>query len=157
MSAINIPTPTLIKEAFDATIIKQFADEFLDEAKKWDKPHGAKLPHAELDAFFKNVAPKYDTLDQVETALAVLYKKNNIETTTQGIKQVVSNYKKRVNMVQKESVEQEESKELTASQKRKREAIVKAMKKNIAKFKKKYGSEAKSVLYATATSLAKRD
>lgn len=157
MSAINFPTPDLIQEMFDKVVLEAYADTVMLEAKTWDKPHGEKLPHVELDAFFKNVAPKYDTLDQVEAALANLYKKNNIETTSQGIKQVVSNYKKRVNMVQKESVEQDESRELTAKEKRKREAIVKSMKKNFSKFKKKYGDNAKSVMYATATSIAKRD
>lgn len=40
--------------------------------------------------------------------------------------------------------------EMTDSEKDKREDIVKGMKKNMASFKKNYGKDAKSVMYATA-------
>lgn len=44
--------------------------------------------------------------------------------------------------------------EMSASQMKKREDIVKGMKKNLAGFKQRYGKEAKSVMYATATKRA---
>ena len=45
-------------------------------------------------------------------------------------------------------------KEMTDDQKKKREEIVKSMKKDMPSFKKKYGDRAKDVMYATATKIA---
>ena len=45
-------------------------------------------------------------------------------------------------------------KEMTDDQKKKREEIVKSMKKDMPSFKKKYGDRAKDVMYATATKMA---
>lgn len=42
-------------------------------------------------------------------------------------------------------------KKMTSTQKKKREKIVKSMKKDIKGFKKRYGKRAKDVMYATAT------
>lgn len=44
--------------------------------------------------------------------------------------------------------------EMTDDEKSKREDIVKGMKKNMVSFKKNYGKDAKSVMYATATKRA---
>lgn len=44
---------------------------------------------------------------------------------------------------------------LSAAEKRKKEKYVKGMKKSAKGFKKKYGKDAKSVMYATATKMAK--
>lgn len=46
---------------------------------------------------------------------------------------------------------------LTTGEMSKREDIVKGMKKNFASFKQRYGSDAKSVMYATATKMAKEE
>lgn len=46
---------------------------------------------------------------------------------------------------------------LSTSEKTEREDIVKGMKKNFASFKSRYGTDAKSVMYATATKLAKEE
>jgi hypothetical protein len=46
---------------------------------------------------------------------------------------------------------------LTDSEMAKREDIVKGMKKNFASFKQRYGADAKSVMYGTATKMAKED
>jgi hypothetical protein len=53
-----------------------------------------------------------------------------------------------------EEVELEE-RELTASEKDKKEENVKGMKKGLSGFKERYGKDAKSVMYATATKMAK--
>jgi hypothetical protein len=45
-------------------------------------------------------------------------------------------------------------KKMTASQKKKREKIVKGMKKGLKGMKKRYGKRAKEVMYATATKQA---
>ena len=47
--------------------------------------------------------------------------------------------------------------EMTDDQMKKREDIVKGMKKGMAGFKERYGDRAKSVMYATATKQAMKD
>ena len=46
---------------------------------------------------------------------------------------------------------------LTNAEMKKREDVVKGMKKNLSGFKKQYGKDAESVMYATATKMAKED
>ena len=55
----------------------------------------------------------------------------------------------------KESVEQIEERSLTEPEMEKKEEIVKSMKKGLSGFKARYGKDAKSVMYATATARAK--
>lgn len=67
---------------------------------------------------------------------------------TAGIKQA----KAKLNA---EEVEQVEERSLTEPEMKKKEEIVKSMKKGIQGFKDRYGADAKSVMYATATKQAK--
>jgi hypothetical protein len=46
---------------------------------------------------------------------------------------------------------------MTEPEMKKKEEIVKSMKKNIAGFKERYGERAKNVMYATATKNAMKD
>jgi len=48
-------------------------------------------------------------------------------------------------------------KKMTGSEKKKREKIVKGMKKSLPYMRKKYGKRAKSVMYATATKQAMKE
>lgn len=48
-------------------------------------------------------------------------------------------------------------KKMTAGEKKKREKIVKGMKKSLPYMKKKYGKRAKEVMYATATKQAMKE
>ena len=57
----------------------------------------------------------------------------------------------------KEEAEQVEERSLTTAEKAAMEKKVKGMKKNLAGFKARYGKDAKSVMYATATKQAKKD
>jgi molecular chaperone GrpE (heat shock protein) len=50
-----------------------------------------------------------------------------------------------------------EEREMSSSEMKKREDIVKGMKKNVSSFKQRYGKDAESVMYATATKMAKED
>jgi hypothetical protein len=59
-----------------------------------------------------------------------------------------------VNGVQVETIEE---RTLTASESKKKEEIVMSMKKGLSGFKERYGKDAKSVMYATATKQAKKD
>jgi len=45
---------------------------------------------------------------------------------------------------------------LTKSEKKEKEKVVKGMKKSKKDFKKRYGDDAESVMYATATKMAKK-
>ena len=57
----------------------------------------------------------------------------------------------------KEEAEQVDERELSPAEKDAVEVNVKSMKKNLAGFKARYGKDAKSVMYATATKQAKKD
>lgn len=57
----------------------------------------------------------------------------------------------------REDVEQVEERSLSTGEMNKREDIVKGMKKGLGGFKARYGKDAKSVMYATATKLAKEE
>jgi hypothetical protein len=57
----------------------------------------------------------------------------------------------------KEEVEQIDERELTKDEAKKKEDYVMGMKKGLSGFKQRYGERAKSVMYATATKMAKKD
>ena len=59
-----------------------------------------------------------------------------------------------INGIQRSEIDLEE-RTLTEPETKKKEEIVKSMKKGIAGFKERYGSRAKEVMYATATARAK--
>jgi hypothetical protein len=56
-----------------------------------------------------------------------------------------------------EEVEQVEERKMTEPEMKKREDIVKGMKKNLSGFKQRYGDKAKNVMYATATKQAMKE
>ena len=86
-----IATNAAIKESISKSILEVYAKEAITE--KIDPPHGEKLGHAILSKFFKDVAPKLNSLQDVESALNKLYKDNNIEFTDKVISQVIKSYK----------------------------------------------------------------
>jgi hypothetical protein len=65
--------------------------------------------------------------------------------------------KKAKERLNKEEVEQVEERSMTDAEMKKREDIVKGMKKGIQGFKDRYGDKAKSVMYATATKQAMKE
>lgn len=67
------------------------------------------------------------------------------------------NMAKAVDRLTKEDVEQIDERTLTSGETAKKEDYVKGMKKSVSGFKDRYGDKAKSVMYATATSMAKKD
>ena len=64
---------------------------------------------------------------------------------------------KAVDRLTKEEVDQVQERTLTEPEMKKREEVVKSMKKNVQSFKDRYGDRAKEVMYATATNVAKKD
>ena len=61
------------------------------------------------------------------------------------------------NMSFSDFVTQIQERELTNTEVNRKEEIVKSMKKKMPEFKKNYGKDAKSVMYATATKIAKNE
>jgi hypothetical protein len=59
--------------------------------------------------------------------------------------------------VEQQDVEQIDEREMTDAEMKKRETMVKSMKKGMAGFKERYGDRAKNVMYATATKQAMKD
>lgn len=167
---INLINKDVVAE-YTTTLINKIEEsvvtDFINEVKTYDVSHGAKLGKKILNNFFTNIAPKMNSLADVEHALLKLYRQNNVETTTQGIRQVISNYKKRVDLSKQTANKKNESfisiedclqeNALTGLELKKREEIVKSMKKDLKAFKKRYGDDAKAMIYATATKLAKGD
>ena len=72
-------------------------------------------------------------------------------------KQTADVAKPAVSAVKQESVEQVDEREMTGGEMKKREKIVKSMKKGMQGFKDRYGDKAKDVMYATATKQAMKD
>jgi hypothetical protein len=67
----------------------------------------------------------------------------------------MDNITKAQKKITKEDVEQVEERSLTEPEMKKKEEIVKSMKKGLSGFKSRYGDRAKEVMYATATARAK--
>ena len=72
-------------------------------------------------------------------------------------KQTADVAKPAVSAVKQESVEQVDEKHMTPGEMKKREKIVKSMKKGMQGFKDRYGDKAKDVMYATATKQAMKE
>ena len=84
------------------------------------------------------------------------YKKEleDVKAKASGAKTNPDIAKGKVDAVKQEEVEQIEEREMTDAEMKKREEIVKSMKKGMAGFKERYGDRAKNVMYATATKQA---
>ena len=82
-------------------------------------------------------------------------------TKPELVKDAVENVEKtnpkevKENAVESEIAIKTDERELTGSEEAKKEKIVKSMKKDKEGFEKRYGDDAESVMYATATKIAK--
>lgn len=103
----------------------------------YKKTHaGDKTGMTQADAYaIRRTGPKGKLPEEVETEMEVID----------------------VNEVNGVQVETIEERTLTASESKKKEEIVMSMKKGLSGFKERYGKDAKSVMYATATKQAKKD
>jgi hypothetical protein len=100
----------------------------------------------------KSIAAKGDVRDPGAVAAAIGRKKYGKKKFQ---KAATSDHKMKGMKPAHEEVEQVDERELTPAETRKKEEIVKSMKKGTAGFKKRYGDRWKEVMYATATSRAK--
>jgi hypothetical protein len=134
-------------------------EEQLDEVSK--KTLGSYIKAASHDvaakgAFTRHFADK----SRAETAaqrpdLARITMKKADKMQDAGMKRR-ANMAKAVDRLTKEDVEQIDERTLTSGETAKKEDYVKGMKKSVSGFKARYGDKAKSVMYATATSMAKK-
>lgn len=94
------------------------------------------------------------TNDEYKTEL------DDVKAKASGAKKNTDIAKGKVDAVKQEEVELEleviEEKTLTEPEMKKKEEIVKSMKKGMSGFKERYGDRAKNVMYATATKQAKK-
>jgi tRNA(Glu) U13 pseudouridine synthase TruD len=95
------------------------------------------------------------TVEEVDSATFTKEMKDQ-EAKMNGKKKGGDVAKASVQAVKQEEVELDE-RSLTSSETKKKEMNVKGMKKSLSGFKDRYGDKAKSVMYATATKMAKKD
>jgi hypothetical protein len=126
-----------------------------------------------MKAFFESVK-KEDMISEEPDSAQFAKELEDQKKRADGTKPQAEVAKPSVQAVQQEATEQEiqvinadvangvdavniEERTLTAGETDKKEEIVKSMKKGLAGFKERYGKDAKSVMYATATKQAKKD
>jgi hypothetical protein len=104
----------------------------------------------QIDELSKDTLKSY--IDKSATRLVAgdKYKGMDRYNRVEGIKKATSK------LVKKEETELDE-RSLTEPEMKKKEEYVKGMKKKLSGFKERYGSRGKSVMYATATKMAKED
>jgi hypothetical protein len=106
----------------------------------------------EYEKEIKKAQAKSEGKEKAEVAKAAVQAVKNEETHTKI--QVIDMTDP--NNIQKSEIDLEE-RTLTEPEAKKKEEIVKSMKKKMPGFKERYGERAKSVMYATATKLAKEE
>lgn len=144
-----IATNVAIKESISKSILEVYAKEAITE--KLDKPHGPKLGHAILGKFFKDVAPKLNSLQAVESALNKLYTDNNIEFTDKVISQVIKSYKDKVKLTEEELTEII----LSSKEKQEKDKLVIAIKKSLKQNRQRYKDQETANLQTLASVLVK--
>ena len=130
--------------------IKGVADRIamLDRAKKEGR---LKEDQEQIDENLPMTSLKPGHDEKAARFLARQVKGTPVKGKAQSAPQKEGGMKKKV----KEEVEQVDERQMTEPEMKKREEIVKSMKKGMAGFKQRYGERAKSVLYATASKIAK--
>lgn len=140
-----------ISDILDESVLSVYASESVNENKTYDVPHGKKLSNSILSKFFKDQAPRLNSLQAVEHALEGLYKQNGVEFTPKVITQIISSYKKKVKLTE------EELNEITLSSKEKQEKdkLVIALKKNLKQNRQRYKDKEVASIQTLATALVK--
>lgn len=146
----NFVRSNRVNETFSGllSVYKDGGLKSLSEALVKEEPTNAEFT-AELD---KAKAKADGTAKQADVAKPAVQAVQNEETHTE-VEVIDLND---VNGVKISTIDLEE-RTLSEPEMNKREDVVKSMKKNMAGFKERYGKDAKSVMYATATKIAKKD
>ena len=122
----------------------------LDRAKKEGR---LKEDQEQIDENLPMTSLKPGHDEKAARFLARQVKGTPVKGKAQSAPQKEGGMKKKV----KEEVEQVDERQMTEPEMKKREEIVKSMKKGMTGFKQRYGERAKSVLYATATKQAMKE
>jgi hypothetical protein len=139
-------------------------DEFDAEVKVAQAKSEGKGKKAEV-AKGKEMAIRKEEAEQMDEDEMTQRKKEQVVTVKHKdsgkelrvVKAAVADYQKRGYHPVKEEAEQMDERHLTDAETSTKEHNVKSMKKNLSGFKERYGKDAKSVMYATATKQAKED
>ena len=157
----------LYKESFTSMLkkldeqgIKALDEVFAEEVEQLDE-----LSKTTLGSYIKKAAKDQssDAYDHGEEENRRYYEGGDSESDSDSAdrERRMANREKgigrAVKKITKEEIETIEERSLTASESKKKEDIVMSMKKGLSGFKERYGKDAKSVMYATATKQAKKD
>jgi hypothetical protein len=123
---------------------KQHGDKFAKDLEGVHKMHWGRSNQASGSDKLKSATP-------VRTTQSGKANKQDVKTKSKEIQSRLGTHKK------PNLPEQVEERTLTEPEMKKREEVVKSMKKNLSGFKERYGKRGKEVMYATATKIAKGD
>lgn len=151
MRKIYLQTKESISNSIDESILEFYAKEAVIESKEWDRPHGKKLSNSILSKFFKDTAPKMNSLQAVESALKGIYKQNGVEFTPKVISQIISSYKKKAKLTEAELLEIT----LSSKEKQEKDKLVISLKKNLKQNRQRYKDKETSDLHTLATAIVK--
>ena len=134
------------KESLEEIIKKEF-EQVLGEMKGYDPAQEIDAPGQQISAVRGEVGDmSYEIEKMLVSLLKAGYSPDDIINMAAQIKQMD---------LHPEDIQVAERK-LTKSEKKEKEKVVKGMKKSKKDFKKRYGDDAESVMYATATKMAKK-
>lgn len=148
----KVEQPEVAKGAVKAVAVTKEETEQIDEASYSAKAARAGKdigkPGKMFDKIASSAAKRYGSEEKgkkVAGAVLAKLRKEEIEELTDD----------QIEMIFEQIDAQLAERTLSEPEMKKREDIVKGMKKNLAGFKERYGKDAKSVMYATATARAK--
>ena len=135
----------------DESVLEVYAKDAINEVKQYDQPHGKKLSNSILSKFFKDQAPKLNSLQAVENALKGIYKQNGVEFTPKVISQIISSYKKKKDLTEAELLEVT----LSSKEKQEKDKLVISIKKNLKQNRQRYKDKEVASIQTLATALVK--
>jgi hypothetical protein len=154
---------SLYEEPDNATFTKELEDQKakFDGKKKGGDVAKPSVQAVKVEQYEEDDGPlSEEQLDELSksTVKSYVMKKMEKPTTTKKDVKGMTNAYNRLKGYKPTSEEVElEERTLTADEKSNKEDYVKGMKKSVSGFKERYGDKAKSVMYATATKMAKKD
>ena len=135
----------------DESVLDVYAKDAVNEVKQWDQPHGKIMSRSILSKFFKDQAPKLNSLQAVENALKGIYKQNGVEFTPKVISQIISSYKQKAKLTEEELMEVT----LSSKEKQEKDKLVISLKKNLKQNRQRYKDNELADLHTLATAIVK--
>lgn len=150
-----------VKKSIDTAKGPKSKDIESIEAEKKKKKKFSEMVESYIHSGVKSLFNEEPSQEEFNKEIEVAKKKakgelRNDKNIAAGKVEAVKEVEEEVQQVE-EQIEQVEERTMTEPEMKKREEIVKSMKKGIQGFKDRYGDRAKSVMYATATKQAMKD